>query len=101
MKAVIVLLATVVSFSAQARLESHYGVLKQRGLSWNCSLKNNKSRTLDLKYVVFTLTPSSGDSADYSIQERVDIRIQPGETARASTNTSVNSYAGTCRFLER
>lgn len=100
MKAVIVLLATVISFSAQARLESHYGVLKQRGLTWSCSLKNNKSRTMDLKYVVFTLA-ASGDSHDYSIQERVDIRLQPGETARASTSTSVNSYAGTCHFLER
>ena len=101
MKAVLVLLATVVSFSAQARLESHYGVLKQRGLSWSCSLKNNKSRTLDLKYVVFTLAPSSGDSNDFRIQERVDIRIQPGEVARASTSTSINSHGGTCHFLER
>ncbi|MNK96020.1 hypothetical protein D3C87_1162830 [compost metagenome] len=101
MKAVIVLLATVISFSAQARLESHYGVLKQRGLSWNCSLKNKKNRTMDLKYVVFTLAPSSGDSSDYRIQERVDIRLQPGETARASTNTSIHSYSGTCHFLER
>lgn len=101
MKAVIVLLATVISFSAQARLESHYGVLKQRGLSWSCSLKNNKSRTMDLKYVVFTLSPSSGDSHDYEIQERVDIRLQPGQTARASTSTSVSSYSGHCRFLER
>jgi hypothetical protein len=101
MKAVLVLLATVVSFSAQARLESHYGVLKQRGLSWSCSLKNNTNRTLDLKYVVFTLTPTSGDSADTTIQDRVDIRIQPGEVARATTSMSVNSHSGNCRFLER
>lgn len=100
MKAVLVLLATVVSFSAQA-LESHYGVLKQRGLEWKCSLKNKTNRTLDLKYVVFTLAPSSGDSSDTRIQDRVDIRIQPGETASASTSTSVHSHGGTCHFLER
>lgn len=101
MKAFLVLLATVVSFSAQAHLESHYGVLKQRGLSWSCSLKNNTNRTLDLKYVVFTLQPMSGDSADENIQNRVDIRIQPGEVARASADSSVSSVAGHCRFLER
>lgn len=100
MKAVLVLLATVVSFSAQARLISHNGVLKQRGLTWNCSMNNKTNRTLDLKYVVFTLA-SPGDGHDYTIQDRVDIRIQPGETAKASTSTSVNSTGGYCQFLER
>ncbi len=101
MKAVLVLLATVVSFSAQARLESHYGVLKQSGLSWKCSLRNNTGRTLDLKYVVFNLTPISGDSSDEVIQNRVDIRLQPGEVARAKVDTSTHAAGGHCRFLER
>jgi hypothetical protein len=99
MKAVLILLATVVSFSAHA-LISHNGVLKQRGLTWNCSMNNKTNRTLDLKYVVFTLA-SPGDGNDYTIQDRVDIRVQPGETAKASTNTSVNSSGGYCQFLER
>lgn len=101
MKAVLVLLATVVSFSAQARLESHYGVLKQSGLSWKCSLRNDLGRTLDLKYVVFNLSPISGDNADEVIQNRVDIRLQPGEVARATASSSVHASGGHCRFLER
>jgi len=100
MKALVLFLATAASLSANAALESHYGKVKSRGFTHTCSLTNRSGSTLDFKYVVFTFE-GHGDSNDYDVQERIDKRVQPGDSVSASVSQSVATGARYCRFLAR
>ena len=100
MKALVLFLATAASLSANAGLESHYGKVKSRGFTHTCSLTNRSGSTLDFKYVVFTFE-GHGDSNDYDVQERIDKRVQPGDSVSASVSQSTATAARYCRFLAR
>ncbi|AFY00554.1 hypothetical protein [Bdellovibrio bacteriovorus] len=101
MKTILMFLITASSLTAGAKfLESHYGKLRTSGHVHSCSFHNSTGGTLDMKYVVFTFAPQSGDSADYDVQERIDQVVEAGDTASASVR-EVRGRPLWCRFLAR
>lgn len=101
MKAIMFLAISLTAAAAGAKfLESHYGHLRTRGFEHHCAFENNTGSTLDMKYVVFTFTPMSGDNNDYEVQERIDQTVRPGETATGSVYEA-HDQAKYCRFLAR
>jgi hypothetical protein len=100
MKTVIVLLATVFSFSAHA-LESHYGKLSYSKGQYHCTLTNNGGAK-NLKYVVFNLERRAGkDNRDYSAQIKIDTVVAAGETITAHSGISMAVIGQSCKFLAR
>lgn len=95
--------ASTVSVSAHAiGLESFYGRPVQRGHTWTCFYENTTGSTQNMKYVVFTFDPISGDSASYDVQDRIDQIVEPGETLSARTDQGIgSSRVNYCRYLAR
>ncbi|MNT89388.1 hypothetical protein D3C72_2301040 [compost metagenome] len=91
----------MVSFSAFAILDSHYGRVKANGFKYTCSYKNKTNSTLDMKYVVFTFANTSGENPDYDVQVRIDKRVQPGDTVSSSVHEAGAHSASHCHFLAR
>jgi hypothetical protein len=100
MKTLLVLLISGLSFSAHAALESHYGVVTNRGFTHHCTFHNRTGNTLDMKYVVFGFD-RGGDSAGYEVQERIDQRVRSGESLTSSVEDSGAFTTNYCKFLAR
>ncbi len=95
--------ASLISVSAHAfGLESFYGRPVQRGNTWRCIYENTTQSSQSMKYVVFTFSPISGDNADFDVQNRIDMVVEPGETLSASTDHVLGAgRVNYCRYLAR
>lgn len=99
MKTMIVLLATVFSFSAHA-LESHYGKLSYSKGQYHCTLNNNGGAK-NLKYVVYSLERRAGKERDFTAQQRIDTVVAAGETITAHSGINASVIGQACKFLAR
>lgn len=100
MKTIFVLLVTLLSVSAQARLEPFFGRVQADGFNYTCTFHNNTGSALNMKYVVFTFM-NLGDSADYDVQVRIDRTVRAGGTIR-ETVTETGAYSiRSCHYLAR
>lgn len=101
MKTILVLFATVFSFSAQA-LDSFYGDLTYSKGEYHCTYKND-GHAKNFKYVIYTLeSRTGGDSmAGFNDQQRIDLIVAPYETITTHSGDSMVSRGQYCRFLAR
>lgn len=102
MKLFVFLCVSAMAVSAGAwGLDSHYGVVSNQGWDYTCTFRNNTGRALDMKYVVFNVDRTSGDSASEDVQERIDKIVYAGKTVTASVDISGHYVVNHCRFLAR
>jgi len=97
-------MATILSaVSTQAwGLESHYGRVSQRGHIYTCHFTNKTNHTLDMKYVEFSFLRIGGHGDnEFTVQKRVDVRVQPGESIRHSVRPNHVQTVYHCKYLAR
>lgn len=99
----LIIAASTASFSAHAiGLESFYGRPVQRGLGWKCLYENTTTSAQSMKYVVFTFQHTSGDNADFDVQNRIYQVVNPGESLSAATDhVTGGGRVSYCRYLAR
>lgn len=101
MKSILILLVTLSSFSAHA-LESYYGRVTRHGNRFTCTYHNNTNRTLDMKYVVFSIDRLGGGGGLQSqVRERVDQFVRTEEDISHSTRILRVHIAYWCKFQAR
>lgn len=100
MKAIFVLLISLLSVSAHARLEPYFGKTQSSGFRYSCSFHNNTGMDLSMKYVVFTFT-TLGEQSDYDVQVRIDRTVRRGETITESVIESNAHGIRSCHYLAR
>lgn len=102
MKAFLFFIVTAAALSANAwGLDSHYGRVSNHGFEYTCTLENHKSRTLDMKYVVFIAERMAGDSWPEEVQVRIDRKVRSGDVIEASTDITGSYLVHHCKFLSR
>ncbi len=99
MKTVIVLLATVFSFSAQA-LESHYGKMSFSHGEYHCTMTNNGGAK-EIKKVVFNVEMRAGKEREKNFTQKVGAVVAAGETITAHSGVSAKFIGKYCKFMAK
>ena len=103
MKAFLTVILTLTAVSAQAvLLESHYGKVSRRGHVYTCHFTNRTNHTLDMKYVEFLFLRIGGHGdAEFTVRERIDYRVQPGNSVSYSVRPNFVQSVYHCKYISR
>jgi hypothetical protein len=102
MKTLIALLVTMSAFSAQARMDSHYGKATKKGVKYACTYTNATGSTLDMKRVEFQFSAMGRHGEDVTVTNNVAQRVQPGYSITSVVSAPIGAVsADFCRFWSK